>query len=147
MDSVKSEEDYVDDIFSDGIKDIKRKRKAKKGKTRRAVDSEDDTEGELDSDLDDFIVQSDEDESDKDVRRTERKRSEKKKAPMRIDSDDEMDSADEDSEVIYGKTKRVSLPKEEVKMLPRFLPSTKMKVSSICSYMAFSNIDTDAFRK
>lgn len=105
----------------------KGKGKARKRSARRIVDSEDDTEGELDSDMEDFIVQSDEDESEKDARRTERKRLGKKKAVV-IDSEDEVESGGEDNEVIYGKKATPPISQEEIKMLPRFLPSTKMKV-------------------
>jgi len=119
------DDDDIPDIFEDVIKG---KGKAKKRMTRRIVDSEDDTEGELDSDIEDFIVQSDEDEVEKDAQRAERKRLGKKKAVV-IDSDDEVDSGGEDNEVIYGKKTPLSIPEEQVKLLPRFLPSTKMKVS------------------
>lgn len=113
----------LSDIFEDAVKG-----KAKKRTIRRVVDSEDDSEGELDSEMEDFIVHSDEDEEEKDARRAQRKRKGKKRAVMTIDSDYESDSGREDDNVIYGKKARVSLPKEQVKMLPRFLPSTKMKV-------------------
>jgi len=117
----------VSDIFEDAVKVTKGKGKAKR-RTRRIVDSEDDSEGELDSEMEDFIVHSDEDEADKDARRAEKKRLGKKKAVAKIESDDEMDSGD-DGDVVYGKKAKVSFPKEQVALLPRFLPSTKMKAN------------------
>ena len=124
---VKPEDDDDDilDIFEDAFKGTKEKAKATK-RARRIVDSEDDSEGELDSELEDFIVQSDEDEASKDVRRAEKKLLGKKRAVTKYESDDDMDSG-EDCDVIYGKKPRVSMPKEQVGLLPRFLPSTKMK--------------------
>ena len=109
--------------------DVKGKGKAlaKKRLRHRVVDSEDDTEGELDSDLDDFIVQSDEDESEKDIRLTERRRLGRKRSIRQVLSDTE---DDEDNEVVYGKTHKASPATAEdvdIKMMPRFLPSTKMK--------------------
>lgn len=124
---IKPEETDVSDIFEDAIKVSRGKGKAKKH-SRRVVYSEDDSEGELDSEMEDFIVHSDEDEDDKDARRAEKKRLGKKKVVAKIESDDEMESED-DREVIYGKKARVSIPNEPVELLPRFLPSTKMKVS------------------
>jgi hypothetical protein len=115
----------VSDIFEDAVKVTKGKAKRR---TRRIVDSEDDSEGELDSEMEDFIVHSDEDEADKDARRAEKKRLGKKKAVAKIESDDEMDSGD-DGDVVYGKKAKVSIPKEQVALLPRFLPSTKMKAN------------------
>jgi hypothetical protein len=116
----------ISDVFEDAIKVSKGKGKAKK-RARRIVDSEDDSEGGLDSEMEDFIVHSDEDEAEKDARRAE-KRLGKKRVIAKIESDDEMESGD-DREVIYGKKARVSILKEQVELLPRFLPSTKMKVN------------------
>ena len=117
----------VSDIFEDAFRGTKGKGKAKK-RSRRIVDSEDDSEGEMDIEMEDFIVHSDEDEADKDARRAEKKRSGKKRAAAKVESDYETDSG-EDCNVIYGKKTRVSMPEEQVEMLPRFLPSTKMKVN------------------
>lgn len=135
---VKSETVDVDDpgldldISGDTLlpTDVKGKGKApaKKRLRRRVVDSDDDSEGELDSDLDDFIVQSDEDESEKDIRLAERRRSGRKRTIRQVLSDTE---DDEDNEVVYGKTRKTPLATAEnidIKMLPRFLPSTKMKM-------------------
>ncbi|KAJ7076087.1 SNF2 superfamily protein [Mycena belliarum] len=87
--------------------------------------SEDDA---ADSDLSDFIVQSDEDEEEKDARQTLKRRLGKRRAITTIvDSDDEMDNDDtpEEKEVLFGA--RPKLSKEAVKLMPRFLPSAKMK--------------------
>lgn len=117
----------VSDIFEDAYPGTKGKGKVKK-RFRRIVDSEDDSEGEMDSEMEDFIVYSDEDEAGKDARRAEKKRLGKKRAATKVESDYDTNSG-EDRDVIYGKKTRVSMPKEQVEMLPRFLPSTKMKVN------------------
>ncbi|KAJ7039861.1 SNF2 superfamily protein [Mycena alexandri] len=87
--------------------------------------SEDD---DKDSDMSDFIVESDEDEDEKDARLVMKKRLGKRRAITTIiDSDDELvDDTPEEKEVLFGAPKK-KLTKEEVKLLPRFLPSTKMK--------------------
>ncbi|KAK7046715.1 putative ATP-dependent helicase C23E6.02 [Favolaschia claudopus] len=117
----------------------KAKRPARKQAARKFVvvdsDDEDDQEEEEnseddyeDSDMSDFIVQSDEDEEEKDARRTLRKRLGKRKAIETIfDSDDEIEEAEEEPKerVVFGRKPRLS--KEEIKLIPRFLPSTKMK--------------------
>ncbi|KAF7349219.1 putative ATP-dependent helicase C23E6.02 [Mycena sanguinolenta] len=81
----------------------------------------DDYEG---SDLSDFIVESNEDEEEKDARR-KMKRLGKWRRITIVDSDDEMEEAPEETEVLFGRRPRLS--KAEVKLMPRFLPSTKMK--------------------
>ncbi|KAJ6486844.1 SNF2 superfamily protein [Mycena sanguinolenta] len=78
-----------------------------------------------DSDMSDFIVESDEDEEEKDARRAMKKRLGKRRAITIVDSDDEMEEAPEEKEVLFGRRPRLS--KAEVKLMPRFLPSTKMK--------------------
>jgi hypothetical protein len=126
----------VSDIFEDAVPTTKKKGKAKK-RLRRIVDSEDDTEGEMDSEMEDFIVQSDEDEVDKDARRTEKKRLGKKMAI--VESDDTTET--EEDGVIFGKKPRISVAEEQVAMLPRFLPSTKMKVIMVVSvFLAMCSI-------
>ena len=116
------------DVFEDALPArTDRKGKGKAKRARRVVDSEDDSEGEADSDLDDFIVQSDEDEDDKNSRLAAKKRLGKKRAI--VESDSETD--EEEREVIHGQRMRSDSHEDvDVKMLPRFLPSTKMKVSS-----------------
>lgn len=97
-----------------------RKRKLQK---KSAYDS-DEEEEEGDDDLSDFVVEDDEDEEEKDARLALRKRLGKRRAI--ILSDDEMDI---DDDVICGAKPDVEIPPEQVKLMPRFLPSTKMKVS------------------
>ncbi|KAJ7149019.1 P-loop containing nucleoside triphosphate hydrolase protein [Mycena crocata] len=89
------------------------------------IASEDDAK---DSDLSDFIVESDEDEDEKDARRLLKKRLGKRRTITTIvDSDDEDEIEDpEVAEVIFG-AKKKKMTKEEIKTMPRFLPSTKMK--------------------
>ncbi|KAJ7437384.1 P-loop containing nucleoside triphosphate hydrolase protein [Mycena galericulata] len=80
-----------------------------------------------DSDLSDFIVESGEDEEEKDVRRNMKKRLGKRRAITTIlDSDEEMDDVTpEETEILFGARKKLS--KEDIKLMPKFLPSTKMK--------------------
>ncbi|KAJ6571813.1 SNF2 family N-terminal domain-containing protein [Mycena capillaripes] len=81
-----------------------------------------------DSDMRDFIVESDEDEEEKDARLAMKKRLGKRRAVTTIiDSDDSDDEpvAPEEKEVLFGAKKK--LTKAEIKLMPRFLPSTKMK--------------------
>ncbi|ESK90272.1 snf2 superfamily protein [Moniliophthora roreri MCA 2997] len=104
-----------------------RKRGKGKGK-RKAIVLDSDEEAAMDededNDLSDFIVQSDEDEEEKDARRALKKRLGKRKAKevIVIDSSDEEDEV----EVIHGRKKLPTSP-EAIKNMPRFLPSTKMK--------------------
>ncbi|KAJ7336392.1 SNF2 superfamily protein [Mycena albidolilacea] len=78
-----------------------------------------------DSDMSDFIVESDEDEEEKDARLAVKKRGKRRAITTIVDSDDEMEEVPEEKEVVFGKKPRLS--KAEIKVMPRFLPSTKMK--------------------
>lgn len=83
--------------------------------------SEDDDD---DDDLSDFIVHSDEDEEEKDARRALKKRLTNGKRSTRqiiLDSDDEAD-------VIHGARPTFEGTPEQIALMPKFLPSTKMKV-------------------
>ena len=86
-----------------------------------------DEEDNSDDDMSDFIVGSDEDEEEKDARRALKKRVGKKRAHVILDSDDERDTPEE-KEIIFGVRKKVAISKAAIKLMPRFLPSTKMKV-------------------
>ncbi|KAJ6631188.1 SNF2 family N-terminal domain-containing protein [Mycena sp. CBHHK59/15] len=91
----------------------------------RASDADTESEDEdEDDDMSDFIVESDEDEEEKDARRILKKRVGKRRAII-VDSDDEIDTPEE-HEVLLGAPKK-NLSKEAIKLMPRFLPSTKMK--------------------
>lgn len=96
-----------------------RKRKPQK---RRVVDS-DEEESDEDDSMSDFIVEDDEDEEEKEAIRVEKKRLRKGKQRAVVVSDDEMDD-----EVIFGAKRDIPTPTGEIKLMPRFLPSTKMKV-------------------
>ncbi|KAG6840996.1 hypothetical protein C0991_002776 [Blastosporella zonata] len=77
-----------------------------------------------DDDMSDFIVEdNDEDEEEKDARRILRKRLGKRKASVILDSDDE--GTPEEREVLFG----YMIPKspKDIKLMPKFLASTKMK--------------------
>lgn len=89
--------------------------------------SESDDEDNDDDDMSDFIVESDEDEEDKDARRALKERHRKKRTNVILDSDDEPDTPEE-KEVIFGVRKKIHISKEAIKLMPRFLPSSKMKV-------------------
>ncbi|KAH7924689.1 hypothetical protein BV22DRAFT_1012721 [Leucogyrophana mollusca] len=120
-------EKEVIDIDSDdemlGISELVRRDAKGKGKrTRRAAyDSEDEQDEERDDDMSDFIVESDEDEEEKDARRALKKSLGKRRA-MVVESDDEMDDV-----VIGAPRTQEALPTGPVKMMSKFLPSTKMK--------------------
>ncbi|TFY57616.1 hypothetical protein EVG20_g8474 [Dentipellis fragilis] len=112
-------------------------RAARKKPRRKTYDSEDDSEhADLDDDLSDFIVGSDEDEEEKTARRSTRKRVSKKRAIV-LDSDDE-------ESVVFGLPKKQPVKQEaqaepsgsgeakgkakgKVQLMSKFLPSTKMK--------------------
>ncbi|KZV76703.1 hypothetical protein PENSPDRAFT_646154 [Peniophora sp. CONT] len=140
------------EMLDDSDADVKPARKDKgKGKakariqpgrsTRRRVsymDSEDDDEhSEIDDELSDFIIEDDEDEEEHEARRALKKRlgGGKSKAPAKkvrrkgivLDSEDEFES--EEEEVVFGKPKKekVVLDPEQIKLMPKFLPSAKMK--------------------
>jgi hypothetical protein len=132
-----SDEDVMD-VGRAFKSDIKDKGKAKTGKPKQTAPSKrdlddinSDEEEELDDDDDemsDFIVQSDEDEEEKDVRRSLRHLS--RRRAIVIDSEDDMGDSPEEKEVIFGAKKSKGLIfDEQIKLMPRFLPSTKMKVS------------------
>ncbi|KAF9071904.1 SNF2 family N-terminal domain-containing protein [Rhodocollybia butyracea] len=74
-----------------------------------------DSETDDDDDMSDFIVDSDEDEEEKDARKTLKKRLGKRQATRIIDSDEESEK-EEEKEIVFA-----------IKLLPKFLPSTKMK--------------------
>jgi hypothetical protein len=86
-----------------------------------------------DDDISDFIVHSDEDEEEKDVRRALKMRLRKKRNNIILDSDDEPEMPEERG-LIFGIRKKVPLSEEAIKLLPRFLPSTKMKVG-FCDFI------------
>ncbi|KAJ3821535.1 SNF2 family N-terminal domain-containing protein [Lentinula raphanica] len=120
------------DIEMEDANPVKPKRRAT-GKSRNSKKShgvgsdseyEDDDEDD-DDDLSDFIVQSDEDEEEKDARKALKKRLGKRKAQVILDSDEEI--SDDEEEVIFGRNPAAKLSSEAIKLLPRFLPSTKMK--------------------
>lgn len=111
--------------------------KSRRRKARRAFAESDDEgddvnysgseeEDNSDDDMSDFIVGSDEDEEEKDARRALKKRLGKKRAHVILDSDEEGDTPEE-KEVIFGVRKKTTLSKAAIKLMPRFLPSSKMK--------------------
>ncbi|KAI0313327.1 SNF2 family N-terminal domain-containing protein [Amylostereum chailletii] len=112
---------------------VKAKGKSKgKGKAikKRAYNSEDDSEhAESDDGMSDFIVEDDEDDEDYEenaARRRLRKRLSKgKKRAIVLDSDDEWE--EEETEVVFGRPKKITVSPEEMKLMPSFMPSTKMK--------------------
>jgi hypothetical protein len=90
------------------------------------ADSETEDDDDDDDEMSDFIVQSDEDEEEKDARRKLKKQLGKRKAII-VDSDDDIEEdSPEEREIIFGK--KIAVSKEAIKLMPRFLPSTKMKV-------------------
>lgn len=91
------------------------------------LNSDTEEDEEEDDDLSDFIVQSDEDEEEKDARRE--MKNAKRKAFVVFD-DDDIEDTPEDRDIVFGKknVQEKKLSPEAIQLLPRFLPSTKMKV-------------------
>ncbi|KAG1729528.1 SNF2 family N-terminal domain-containing protein [Suillus paluster] len=114
----------ISDIMRQGTKG---KDRATRTRKKRAVYDSDDESEDADDDMSDFIVEDDEDEEEeeeKDVRRDIKKRLKKRRA-MVVESDDDLD-ADEREVVIGRSTRKVPAATGQVKMMSRFLPSTKM---------------------
>lgn len=97
---------------------VVRKRKAS---ARRVLDS-DEEEGDDDDDLSDFIVQDDEDDEEKAARRELERRLKGKRKEIIVVSDDE------DDDVIFGAKPDTPTGSGQIKLMAKFLPSTKMKV-------------------
>ena len=91
---------------------------------RLAFRSKVQVESDEDEDMSDFIVESDEDEDEKDARRAVKLRLRKKRVNIILDSDDD---TPEEKAVLFG-IRKEELSPETVQLLPRFLPSSKMKV-------------------
>jgi hypothetical protein len=132
------------DVEEELVPKKKGKGKAKpKRKTRRAVDDEfidvdametedESSEESEDDNLSDFIVPDDADDDDEYTLRPKKMKKpmiNNRKNVIIIDSD-EKDEDPEEKELILGR-KRKSLSAKEIKMLPRFFPSTKMKVRAL----------------
>ena len=103
-----------------------------------------------DDDMSDFIVESDEDEEEKDAHRELKRLKGKGKAKeVIVISDSEDDSEDDgDDDIIFGaKLDRFARRgPANVKLMPKFLPSTKMKVRctssiSVQRFMSFAAHD------
>lgn len=110
----------------------------KRKPTKRIVDSdEEDEAADNDDDLSDFIAEDDEDEDEADARRAAWRRLRKKgKARKVVVSDDEMDD-----DIICGtKPDFIPVNPEQIKIMPRFLPSTKMKVIIHYSFLTCSSL-------
>ena len=86
-----------------------------------------DEEDNSGDDMDGFIVRSDEDKEEKDARHALKKRVGKNRAHLILDSDNERDTSQE-KDIFFGVRKKVTISKAAIKLMPRFLPSTKMKV-------------------
>jgi hypothetical protein len=133
---VDSDDEPVSNFKGKGKARAKKVQKFKsKSKSRRRVDDDDDDdiesdfESDEDDDMSDFIVESDEDEEEKDTRLALKRRLGKRKAIIVLDSDEEMDTPEE-QEVVFGRKKKMPVSEEAIRLMPKFLPSTKMKVCS-----------------
>jgi hypothetical protein len=129
---VEMEDCTVSAKESKGKGKVQTKPKTMRRARRLVLDSDDiiGSEVELDDEQvadDDFIVESDEDEEEKDACRELQKRLGKRKAIVVLDSDEEMEDTPEEREVLFG-ARKAPASDEAVKVMPRFLPSTKMKV-------------------
>ncbi|KAJ3514867.1 hypothetical protein NLJ89_g2121 [Agrocybe chaxingu] len=89
-----------------------------------ASEPDEEFQDDEDDDMSDFIVQSDEDEEQKDARRATKRRLGKKRATVVLDSDDE---TPEEKEVLFGVNAKGPATPEQIALMPKFLPSTKMK--------------------
>lgn len=136
-----SERKEVDEILTPEP-ELQRRPKGRqaKRKVRRVVESDseiDIVDEDEDDDLSDFIVQSDEDEDEKDARAMLKKRLGKREVQKAIviDSDEEGEHGSDDEVIIRPTKLRASAGaaalREKMKSVPKFLPSTKMKV---CEY-------------
>ncbi|CAA7263247.1 unnamed protein product [Cyclocybe aegerita] len=94
------------------------------GNDVNASGSDEGYQDDEDDDMSDFIVQSDEDEEQKDAYRATKKRLGKKRATVILDSDDE---TPEEKEVLLGVNPKGPTTPEQIALMPKFLPSTKMK--------------------
>jgi len=131
-----SDDDMIDvaDVFNVKGKGKKARAKPVVRSKRAALQILDSDDINLDDDdeMSDFIVQSDEDEEEKDVRRSLKNRLGKRRAIV-IESEDEIEVTPQEREVIFGAKKRQGLVSgEQIKLMPRFLPSTKMKHMMEC---------------
>lgn len=105
---------------------VVRKRKVR---ARRVLDSdEEEEEDDDDDDLSDFIVNSDEDEEEKDAARALKRRLQSKGKGKARARHTIVISDDEDDDIIFGAKPDYPAGLEGVKVMDKFLPSTKMKV-------------------
>ncbi|KAG1726392.1 P-loop containing nucleoside triphosphate hydrolase protein [Suillus lakei] len=125
-DASASSDDEMPEISDMMLRGTKGKNRARRIRKKRAVyDSDDESEDDDDDDdISDFIVEDGEDEAEKDARRDIKKRLRKRRAIV-VESDDELD-ADEREVVIGRSPRKVPASIGQVKMMSRFLPSTKM---------------------
>ncbi|PCH44932.1 hypothetical protein WOLCODRAFT_145249 [Wolfiporia cocos MD-104 SS10] len=125
--SGSSEEAEVHDLDDSFAQDerplLGRTLRKRKCRQRRVYDLEDEQDEDYDDDLSDFIVQDGEDEEEKNARHALKKRLGKRRAIVLSDEED----VDEDIICGVRPDPPRDLSPEQVKMLPRFLPSTKMK--------------------
>lgn len=141
---VDESDDYMsvdeDDGSEDEEYDPKGKGKAR-ARPRHRKKYLDESDG--DDDISDFIVESDEEEEEKEARRALKQRLGKKRTNVIVDSDDEVDTPEE-KEVLFG-IRKPDLPAEALRLMPRFLPSSKMKVSisSACRATSDSSLVHD----
>ncbi|KAG2151182.1 SNF2 family N-terminal domain-containing protein [Suillus bovinus] len=124
-DILASSDDEMPEISEMILQGSKGKGGARRIRKKRAVcDSDDESEDDDDDDMSDFIVEDGEDEEEKDARRNIKKRLRTRRAIV-VESDDELD-ADERDVVIGRNPRQVPASTGEVRMMSRFLPSTKM---------------------
>ncbi|KAG6855888.1 hypothetical protein H0H87_009686, partial [Tephrocybe sp. NHM501043] len=102
--------------------DIKGRGKPK-GKAVKLDHFDANSDEDYDDDMLDFIVEDEEEKEEKDSRRMSKKLLDKRKAIDMLDSNDE--ETPEEKEIFFGR--RVPALPEAIKLMPKFLPSTKMK--------------------
>ncbi|KAF9256614.1 hypothetical protein L218DRAFT_881400, partial [Marasmius fiardii PR-910] len=94
------------------------------GKVNKGKKPDHQVSAEDDDSMSGFIVDDDEDLF---APREPKKKLGKRKGRIVLDSDEEIDDTPGEKEVIFGRKKKKAKTTEEIKLMPHFLPSTKMK--------------------
>ncbi|KAG7091955.1 hypothetical protein E1B28_008344 [Marasmius oreades] len=128
--SLEDSEDIVDvDAMetvteaADGSSQPRRSSRAKKNTSLIVISDEESGDEDEDDSMSDFIV---DDDADLYAPREPKKKLGKRKFQVVLDSEEEIDDTPEEKEVIFGRKKKPKTAKE-IKLTPKFLPSTKMK--------------------
>ena len=122
-----SGDEPISNLKGKGKANAKKVQKSKfKSRLRRHQVDDDDDDDDIDSDYesDEDDDMSDEDEEEKDARLALKRRLGKRKAIL---DSDEIDTPEE-QKVIFGHKKTIPVSEEAIRLMPKLLASTKMKV-------------------